>query len=201
LTLGKPQDIVQEPELRHILNNTNPGGALRFKPGDKVVYPNHGVGVVEEIRVRELAGSKQEFYHLRIYANETTVMVPVGNSRTVGLRKLFAKRQVVKLFDHLKSGDIEQYSNWKGRYKENAEKMRSGHLLDMADVLKNLEHLSQRKALSYREKQMYEKARYLIVTEIALVERQSEDKITERINEALKKALAANKKRKPKKPV
>ncbi len=114
------------------------GEALRFKPGDKVVYPNHGVGEIEEVRTRDLAGSKQNFYHLKIYANNTTVMVPVGNSKTVGLRKLFAKRQVAELFDHLRSGDIDSYSNWKGRYKENAEKMRSGHLFDMADVLKNL---------------------------------------------------------------
>ena len=169
---------------------------MRFKPGDKVVYPNHGVGEVEEIRTRDIAGSKQEFYHLKIYANETTVMVPVGNSRTVGLRKLFAKRKVKELFEHLQSGDIDSYSNWKGRYKENAEKMRSGHLFDMADVLKNLEHLSQKKALSYREKQMYEKAKFLIVSEIALVERQTEEKVTERIDEALTKALAKNKKRK-----
>lgn len=169
---------------------------MRFKPGDKVVYPNHGVGEVEEIRTRELAGSKQEFYHLRIYANETTVMVPVGNSRTVGLRKLFDKKKVAELFDHLRSGDIDSYSNWKGRYKENAEKMRSGHLFDMADVLKNLEHLSQRKALSYREKQMYEKAKYLIVSEIAIVERQTEDKVESRIDEALSKAIALKKKRK-----
>ena len=171
---------------------------MRFKTGDKVVYPNHGVGIIEEVRKRELAGAKQEFYHLKIFANETTVMVPVGNSRTVGLRKLFRKKQVLELFDHLKSGDIDSYSNWKGRYKENAEKMRSGHLFDMADVLKNLEHLSQRKALSYREKQMYEKAKFLIVSEIAIVERQSEEKIQERINEALQKALAAKKKRKKK---
>ena len=169
---------------------------MRFKPGDKVVYPNHGVGEIEDIRHRSLAGSEQDFYHLRIYANQTTVMVPVGNSRTVGLRKLFAKRKVLELFDHLKSGDIDSYSNWKGRYKENAEKMRSGHLFDMADVLKNLEHLSQRKALSYREKQMYEKAKYLIVSEIAIVEKQTEEKVEVRIDEALKKALAARAKRK-----
>lgn len=169
---------------------------MRFKPGDKVVYPNHGVGEVEEIRSRELAGSEQEFYHLRIYANETTVMVPVGNSRTVGLRKLFAKKKVAELFAHLESGEIDSYSNWKGRYKENAEKMRSGHLFDMADVLKNLENLSQRKALSYREKQMYEKAKFLIVSEVAIVENQSEEKIEVRINEALSKAIALQQKRK-----
>ena len=169
---------------------------MRFKPGDKVVYPNHGVGEIEDVRSRKLAGAEQDFYHLRIYANQTTVMVPVGNSRTVGLRKLFAKRKILELFDHLKSGEIDSYSNWKGRYKENAEKMRSGHLFDMADVLKNLEHLSQRKALSYREKQMYEKAKYLIVSEIAIVEKQAEDKVEARIDEALKKALSARKKRK-----
>lgn len=169
---------------------------MRFKAGDKVVYPNHGVGVIEEVRTRNLGGSEQDFYHLRIFANQTTVMVPVGNSRTVGLRKPFAKRKILELFDHLKSGDIDSYTNWKGRYKENAEKMRSGHLFDMADVLKNLEHLSKRKALSYREKQMYEKAKYLIVSEIAIVERQSEEKVEERIDVALTKALAAKKRRK-----
>jgi len=176
--------------------NANLGGALRFKPGDKVVYPNHGVGEIEEVRTRELAGSKQDFYHLKIYANNTTVMVPVGNSKMVGLRKLFAKRQVAELFLHLASGDIDSYSNWKGRYKENAEKMRSGHLFDMADVLKNLEHLSKRKALSYREKQMYEKAKFLIVSEIAIVERQTSERVEERIAEAVTKAIALNDRRK-----
>ena len=171
---------------------------MRFKPGDKVVYPNHGVGEVEEIRKRSLAGTEQEFYHLRIYANETTVMVPVGNSRQVGLRKLFAKRKVAELFDHLKSGEIDSYSNWKGRYKENAEKMRSGHLFDMADVLKNLVNLSKRKALSYREKQMYEKAKYLIVSEIAIVENVAEADVQDRIDKALEAAINARKKKKKK---
>ena len=169
---------------------------MRFKPGDKVVYPNHGVGEIEDVRHRSLAGAEQDFYHLRIYANQTTVMVPVGNSRTVGLRKLFAKRKVLELFDHLKSPEIDSYSNWKGRYKENAEKMRSGHLFDMADVLKNLEHLSKRKALSYREKQMYEKARYLIVSEIAIVESADESDVQERIDKALEVAISAREKQK-----
>lgn len=168
---------------------------MRFNVGDKVVYPNHGVGIIEDIRKRDIAGTQQEFYHLRIYANETTVMVPVGNSRTVGLRQLFDKKQITELFSHLKSGDIESYSNWKGRYKENAEKMRSGHLFDMADVLKNLVYLSKRKTLSYREKQMYEKAKYLIVSEIAIVENQTEAKVQERISEALEEAVTAKRRR------
>ena len=169
---------------------------MRFAVGDKVVYPNHGVGIVEEIRTRQIVGAEQEFYHLRIFSNETTVMVPVGNSRTVGLRNLFDKKQISELFDHLRSPEIDSYSNWKGRYKENAEKMRSGHLFDMADVLKNLVNLSKRKALSYREKQMYEKAKYLIISEVAIVERQSEEKVGGRIDEALARAIALKKKRK-----
>ena len=169
---------------------------MRFAVGDKVVYPNHGVGVVEEIRMRQIVGAEQEFYHLRIFSNETTVMVPVGNSRTVGLRKLFDKKQITELFEHLRSPEIDSYSNRKGRYKENAEKMRSGHLFDMADVLKNLVNLSKRKALSYREKQMYEKARYLIVSEIAIVESAEESDVQERIGKALEIAISARKKKK-----
>ena len=171
---------------------------MRFAVGDKVVYPNHGVGIVEEIRTRQIVGSEQEFYHLRIFSNETTVMVPVGNSRTVGLRNLFDKKQITELFEHLRSPVIDSYSNWKGRYKENAEKMRSGHLFDMADVLKNLVNLSKRKALSYREKQMYEKAKYLIVSEIAIVESAAESDVQERIDAALEIAINARKKKKKK---
>lgn len=163
---------------------------MRFDVGDKVIYPNHGVGVIEDIRERRIGGTEQEFYHLRIFSTETTVMVPVGNSRTVGLRKLFAKKEVTEFFGYLRNGDIETYSNWKGRYKENAEKMRSGHLYEMADVLKNLMALSERKTLSYREKQMYEKARYLIVSEIATVEGKSQEDVEKRIDEALAESIS-----------
>ncbi len=166
---------------------------MRFGVGDYVVYPNHGVGIVEDIKQTQIAGLDQDFYHLRILANETTVMVPVGNSKTVGLRKIFGKRAVKKLFVHLSDGQIDTYANWKGRYKENAEKMRSGHLFEMADVLKNLQHLSQRKTLSYREKRMYEKAKGLIVSEIAMVQGRSETDVQGDLEVALDDCLAARK--------
>lgn len=181
------------------MGSTNGGEELRYDIGDKVVYPNHGVGIIEEIKTREIAGEEQDFYHLRIFSNETTVMVPVGNSRTVGLRKLFDEKEVQELFAHLEDGEVDTYSNWKGRYKGNAEKMRSGHLMDMADVLKNLVVLSQRKTLSYREKQMYEKAKYLIVSEIAIIEGETEATVEERIDEALEKTIAKKEKAKAKK--
>lgn len=173
--------------------STQGSTALRFERGDKVVYPNHGVGIIEDIQERDIAGQNQDFYHLRILANETMVMVPVGNSKTVGLRRIFGKTDVRKLFTHLRDFEFETHSNWKGRYKENAEKMRSGHLFDMADVLKNLMHLSQRKALSYREKRMYEKAKYLIISEIAMVQGRSEGDVQADVEVALKDCIAARK--------
>lgn len=165
---------------------------MRFGIGDYVVYPNHGVGIIEDIKQTQIAGLDQDFYFLRILANETTVMVPVGNSKNVGLRKIFGPAQVRKLFSHLRDGEFEIHGNWKGRYKENAEKMRSGHLFDMADVLKNLSHLSQRKALSYREKRMYEKAKTLITSEVAMVKGQSEQDIIGEIDVALGECMVAH---------
>jgi len=168
---------------------------LRFDVGDYIVYPNHGVGVVEDIRQTQIAGLDQDFYHLRILANESTVMVPVGNSKSVGLRKIFGKTQIRKLFIHLRDCEFETQTNWKGRYKENAEKMRSGHLFDMADVLKNLQHLSQRKALSYREKRMYEKAKQLIVSEVAMVQGRADDVVLGQVETALDECIEARKAR------
>lgn len=169
------------------------GADLRFGVGDYVVYPNHGVGVVEDVKQTQVAGVDQAFYHLRLLANESTVMVPVGNSKSVGLRKIFGKTQIRKLFLHLREPEFETQGNWKGRYKENAEKMRSGHLFEMADVLKNLQHLSQRKALSYREKRMYEKAKQLIVSEVAMVQGREVEKVESLVEVALDECLEARK--------
>lgn len=172
---------------------------MRFDVGDKVVYPNHGVGVIKDIKERDIAGSNQDFYHLRILANETMVMVPVGNSKSVGLRKIFGKTDVRKLYKHLRDPEFEMQKNWKGRYKENSERMRSGHLFDMADVLKNLMQLSQRKSLSYREKRMYEKAKYLIISEIAMVQGKTEQQVQSDVEDALEDCVEARAEAKKKK--
>ena len=164
---------------------------MRFEVGDYVVYPNHGVGIIEDVKRTQIAGLDQDFYHLRLFANETTVMVPVGNSKSVGLRKIFGKTQIRRLFKHLRDPDFETHSNWKGRYKENAEKMRSGHLFEMADVLKNLQHLTQRKALSYREKRMYDQAKHLIISEISMVQGRSEEIVQPDVEAALDDCIEA----------
>jgi len=114
----------------------------------------------------------------------------------VGDYIVYPNHGVGELFVHLRDCEFETQNNWKGRYKENAEKMRSGHLFDMADVLKNLQHLSQRKALSYREKRMYEKAKQLIVSEVAMVQGRTDAVVLGQIETALDECIEARKARK-----
>ncbi|MEE9218981.1 MAG: CarD family transcriptional regulator [Acidobacteriota bacterium] len=156
-----------------------------FKIGDKVVYPNHGIGVIETIMDRSDDGRNCSFYCLRIHANQSTVMVPTGNTDQVGLRKVVSRKQIDRVFRTLRSGDVSVASDWKGRYQENSDRMRTGSIEEVAQVLKNLALLSQSKSLSYRERKMLDKARYLVVSEIAEVSRQSEEKVEERVDRAI----------------
>ena len=132
---------------------------MTFQVGDKVIYPNHGLGVVERIEEKTILGTTCGFYHLRIIANETTVLVPVANADGVGLRRAITDEEVERLFGLLGDGKIDNHQNWKGRFKDNSDKMRSGSIYDMADVLKSLTFLSRSKSLSFREKRMLDRAR------------------------------------------
>ncbi len=142
---------------------------MTFKVGQKLVYPNHGVTVVENIAADSIDGNEQTYYHLRLLSNNSKVMVPKANLDLVGLRPLCQTREVRALFEILEDGNIDTYKDWKGRYKQNLDKMKTGRLTEVAEVLKNLRLVSQRKSLSFREKKMYERAKYFIVSEVAHV--------------------------------
>ncbi len=142
---------------------------MTFSVGQKVVYPNHGVCLVEEISTAGFDGHQQLLYHLRLLANNSKVMVPKDNLELVGLRPLCSPRDIEQLFSLLGDGNIDTYKDWKGRYKQNLDKMKTGRLTEVADVLKNLCLVSQKKSLSFREKKMYERAKYFIVSEVAHV--------------------------------
>lgn len=167
------------------------GVQLTFKKGDKVVYPNHGIGVIEDIQEREFFGQQQAFYSLRILANDTMVMVPLTNADCVGLRKVIRGIEVDRVIDILKGRNLDVYKNWKGRFKENSNKMRTGSIFEVAEVYKNLAYLSRNKALSYREKRMLDKARYLLVSELSAASRASETIVEGRIDQALAAARAS----------
>ncbi len=156
-----------------------------FSVGDKVVYPNHGVGIIEQINVRNLSGRNESFYQLKICSNSMMVMVPTCNVDDVGLRKLIKKEEVEKVLDHLRRTEISSQPDWKNRFKENSQKMRTGCIFEVADVLKSLSCLSQGRILSFREKKMLDRARHLIVSEVATVGNLSEAKVEKMVDTAL----------------
>jgi CarD family transcriptional regulator len=164
-----------------------------FKIGDKVVYPNHGIAVIENINERDLGGKKVAFYQLRLCANNSLVMIPTDGINAVGLRKIITSKEVNKLYRILQNGVVQEYDNWMGRYRENLEKMQSGSIFKVAEVLKNLFFLSNQKDLSYREKKMFSKARYLIVSELMEVQDLSEPDVEKRLDRALSKCMKKKK--------
>ncbi len=165
---------------------------MTFEVGDKVIYPNHGLGIVERIEDKTILGTTCGFYHLRIVANDTSVLVPVSNVDGVGLRRAIGDQEVERLFGLLGDGKIDNHQNWKGRFKDNSEKMRSGSIYDVADVLKSLTFLAKSKSLSFREKRMLDRAKFLIVSEVSEVMRESAPAIEARVERALERCFMAN---------
>ena len=155
-----------------------------FSIGDKVVYPNHGVGVIEQISSRTIGSQIERFYLLKIKASSLKVMVPFHNVDSVGLRRVVRNGEVQKILDFLTDGKCENHADWKYRFKENSDKMRTGSLLDVAVVLKGLLLLSQDKPLSFREKKMLERARYLLVSELAMSKNWEEPEVEDMLNKA-----------------
>jgi len=164
-------------------------GHVGFKIGDKVIYPNHGLGVVEKVEEKTILGTTCGFFHLRILSNETTVLVPVANVDNVGLRRAITDEEVERLFQLLGDGKIDNHQNWKGRFKDNSDKMRTGSIYDMADVLKSLTFLAKSKSLSFREKRMLDRAKSLIISEISEVMQTTQQAIEHRVSESLEKCF------------
>ncbi len=163
-------------------------GNLAFQVGDKVVYPNHGVGIIEQISSRTIGANVQKFYLLKIKASSLKVEVPFNNVDAVGLRPVVKNGEVNKILSFLMDGKCDNHQDWKYRFKENSDKMRTGSLLEVAIVLKSLLLLAKEKPLSFRQKEMLDRARYLLVTELAMVKNSEEPEIEDLLNKALAKS-------------
>ena len=163
---------------------------LGFKVGEKLVYPNHGVTVVENIGESPILGAGATYYHLRLLGNNSRLMVPTQNTDRVGLRRLYQQKEIKSLFSLLEERVAKSQNDWKGRYRENLEKMKTGRLEDVAEVLKNLNEVSKKKSLSFREKKMYDRAKYLLVSEVAIVKGIPEAEAEKLIQKSLEKSLA-----------
>ncbi|HKN47279.1 MAG TPA: CarD family transcriptional regulator [Candidatus Polarisedimenticolia bacterium] len=162
---------------------------MEFKIGDKVVYPNHGLGVIEQIERRASGDREEEFLRLRIVANDSTVMVPRSNTTSVGLRRIVTRKEIDVVYDVLKDTTVQVFDDWKGRFQENSDKMRTGSITEVALVFKSLSHLALQKNLSYRERRMLDKAKYLIVSELAEVERLPADQVEAKIDRAVSRGI------------
>jgi CarD family transcriptional regulator len=163
-------------------------GQLNFQIGDKVVYPNHGVGVIEQISSRTIGPNVHKFYLLKIKASSLKVEVPFGNVGMVGLRPVVKNGEVNKILTFLIDGKCDNHTDWKFRFKENSDKMRTGSLLEVAVVLKSLLLLAKDKPLSFREKKMLDRARHMLVTELTMARRMPEVEAVTLLQKALAKA-------------
>ncbi|MEY3282139.1 MAG: CarD family transcriptional regulator [Acidobacteriota bacterium] len=163
---------------------------MEFKIGQKVIYPNHGVATIEQIEARQFQGNTQEFYLLRLQANNSVVMVPVQNAVTIGIRRLLQQRECRDLMELLEVL-IEPPSarDWKDRFRGFTTAMRSGDIFAIAEVLKILTYLNSVKPLSFREKQMMERARYLIVSELAVASKKAENNVGPQVDQAIAAAF------------
>src|SRR5258705_12525605 len=152
------------------ISHASPGGAsesMDYKIGDKVVYPNHGVGIVEQISYGVLNGRTERYFMIRIVSSGLRVMVPQSNAITVGLRSVIRSAESSKVLGFLETGKLNSHHDWKHRFKQNSQTILTGSLLRVAVVLKSLVSLSRSKPLSFREKKMLERAKYLLVSEMA----------------------------------
>ncbi len=159
-----------------------------FQIGDKVVYPNHGVGVIEQISMRSNGFLTQRYYLLSIRSSSLKVTVPCENAAAVGLRGLVRQEEIVRILKFLSQTGEAKNADWKERYREHTDKMKAGTLMEVAEVMKSLLVLHREKELSVRERKMLERARYLLVNEMSQAKECSESDIDEMLLLSLTKA-------------
>ncbi len=154
------------------------GQQRQFKVGDKAVYPAQGVAEVVSIEDKDIAGNRQQFYVLKILDTDRQILVPVNKAENVGLRPPISETDIREIFDILKEQTIAfDNQTWNRRYRGFMDKIKSGSVFDVAEVMRDLYRLKSQKSLSFGERRMLDNARTLIVKEIAVTRRKSEEKI------------------------
>jgi len=151
---------------------------MTFRVGDKAVYPGQGVGEVQGIEHKEIAGQRQSFYVLRILENNMKIMIPINKVGSVGLREIINEDEVEEVYEILKQKTVAVDSTtWNRRYREYMEKIKTGSVFEIAAVLRDLYLLKYDKDLSFGERKMLDTARSLLVKELAIAKGVSEDDI------------------------
>ena len=147
-----------------------------FNVGDKIVYPMHGAGTIDAIEEKDILGEKQNYYIIKM-PGEVKVMVPISKAGDIGVRSVIDKAEAGKVLEVLEANETEMSNNWNKRYKENMEKMKSGSIYEVADVVRNLSYKQEEKGLSTGEKKMLNNAKQILVSELVLAEHASENEV------------------------
>lgn len=156
-----------------------------FRVGDKVVYPMHGAGVIESIEEKEVLGSKHRYYVMRLPIGDLKVMIPTDNVEEIGIREIISDDMVHEVFDVLRGDKTKMSSNWNKRYRANLEKIRSGDILEVAEVVRNLSIRDREKGLSSGERKMLDNARQILISELVLAKDSDQESVSAEIEEAL----------------
>jgi CarD family transcriptional regulator len=158
---------------------------MSFKVGDRVVYPHHGAAVIKRKETREVFGEKSEYLVLHMTHGDLTLSVPTDKAEEVGMRKPISNEEVEDLLQLLAKRDVREPSNWSRRFKNHQEKLKSGDVYQVAEVVRNLALREQAKGLSAGEKSMLERARVILASELSVAWDVSEDDALERLSQAL----------------
>ena len=156
-----------------------------YKVGDKVVYPHHGAGTIVKKESREVLGEKREYLTIKILHNDMTVNVPADNADRVGLRKVIDEQMVSKVLKALTGSGTTMPMNWNRRFKHNRDKMKTGDIFELAEVVRNLALRDHEKGLSTGEKQMFVKAKKILVSELMYAKGMDEEEAAEWLDDIL----------------
>jgi len=156
-----------------------------FNVGDKVVYPMHGAGIIEAIEEKEILGERKSYYIMRLPMGDMKVMIPTASVDEVGLRQVIGENDVEKVFDILRSDKTRMSPNWNRRYRANLEKIKTGDIFEVAEVVRNLVLREREKGLSTGERKMLDSARQILLSELVLAKGIGEEQAKNILNEVL----------------
>jgi Transcriptional regulators, similar to M. xanthus CarD len=158
---------------------------VTFNIGDKVVYPMHGAGIIEAIEEKEVLGEKQTYYIMKLPIGDMKVMIPTDNVAEIGLRQVIDNEDVEKVFEILRGEKSNMSQNWNRRYRANMEKIKSGDIFEVAEVVRNLAIRDREKGLSTGERKMLDNARQILISELVLAQDATEEEVEETLNQLL----------------
>jgi len=156
-----------------------------YKIGDKIVYPMHGVGLIDSIEKKVVLGKKAEYYLITIINSGMKVMIPVENADEIGVRNIIPVKQIDRVIEVLKMKDVKIEEDWKLRYQNNIDKVKSGSIFEVAEVARDLYKRGREKELSIMERKLYENAYQLVSHELALAKNIEVDEAGDFVSEAL----------------